>query len=351
MAERVARVTHWAIAVTLVFTLAATGRADVTLLLDGERLAVSTRANTVAGVLSEQEIDVAAHDRVFPPASTPVRDGLEIRVVRSHRIVIELNGAVHVVWTTGDTVGDVLRELGLDPDLVQPSRGARIERGTRLVLRDAVEVTVVHDGLEATVLSTAVDVAGLLSDLGVGLDADDEVTPPLDASVEGGARVVVVRVERHEVADERAVAYATQRRDDPALPRGQERVVQEGRAGLERVTYAVVERDGAVAERVVVARQVVRAPVARIVAVGTRPPYTQAGRASWYDAQPGACAHRTLPFGTRVTVTAVATGNTAVCTVADRGPYVDERVIDLDDAVFSQLAPLSRGVIDVQISW
>lgn len=79
---------------------------------------------------------------------------------------------------------------------------------------------------------------------------------------------------------------------------------------------------------------------------------SQTGGASWYDAAPpGTCAHRTLPKGTVVHITDVANGATATCTVEDRGPYVDGLVIDLAKDVFSQMAPLSTGVIQVRITW
>ena len=62
-------------------------------------------------------------------------------------------------------------------------------------------------------------------------------------------------------------------------------------------------------------------------------------------------AHRTLPFGTLVTITNLSTGATATCTVEDRGPYVDGLVIDLAKDVFTKLASLSTGTIQVRISW
>ena len=79
---------------------------------------------------------------------------------------------------------------------------------------------------------------------------------------------------------------------------------------------------------------------------------SETGGATWYDAAPpGTCAHRTLPFGTLVTITNLSTGATATCTVEDRGPYVDGLVIDLAKDVFSKLASLSTGTIQVRISW
>ena len=78
---------------------------------------------------------------------------------------------------------------------------------------------------------------------------------------------------------------------------------------------------------------------------------TESGKASWYDHQPGICAHKTLPFGTVVTVTNVANGKRTTCTVGDRGPFVEGWVIDLNPREFEQLAPRSAGVISVRLDW
>lgn len=83
----------------------------------------------------------------------------------------------------------------------------------------------------------------------------------------------------------------------------------------------------------------------------TAPPRTQTGKASWYQTTNGTCAHRTLPFGTIVKVTNLANGRTVSCRVADRGPFVAGRVIDLDREGFEQLTSASTGVIDVRIEW
>ena len=83
----------------------------------------------------------------------------------------------------------------------------------------------------------------------------------------------------------------------------------------------------------------------------TRPQNGQSGAASWYQTYDGTCAHRTIPKGTIITVVNTANGRQVSCRVADRGPYVAGRIIDLDLEVFNQLAPTGHGVIDVRISW
>lgn len=80
-------------------------------------------------------------------------------------------------------------------------------------------------------------------------------------------------------------------------------------------------------------------------------PNRQSGQATWYRWKRGNCAHNALPRGTRVTVTAVATGRTATCVVGDRGAFRDPTIIDLDASVFEQIAPLGAGRIAVVISW
>jgi rare lipoprotein A (peptidoglycan hydrolase) len=83
----------------------------------------------------------------------------------------------------------------------------------------------------------------------------------------------------------------------------------------------------------------------------TRPPHNQYGQASWYDAPDGTCAHQSLPFGTVITVTNLANGKQVKCTVEDRGPYQDGRIIDLAKTTFDDLAPPATGIIDVRIEW
>jgi rare lipoprotein A (peptidoglycan hydrolase) len=40
-----------------------------------------------------------------------------------------------------------------------------------------------------------------------------------------------------------------------------------------------------------------------------------------------------------------------VVTVNDRGPFLAGRVIDLCKPAFARIAPLSTGVVDVELGW
>lgn len=87
----------------------------------------------------------------------------------------------------------------------------------------------------------------------------------------------------------------------------------------------------------------------------TRPPTSAnsaTGIATWYaEAPPGKCASPWLPFGTTLTVTDIVTGVTITCVVDDREAAGSPHVVDLSPSGFEDMAPLSQGVIQVNISW
>jgi beta-lactam-binding protein with PASTA domain len=75
------------------------------------------------------------------------------------------------------------------------------------------------------------------------------------------------------------------------------------------------------------------------------------GDATWYRYIPGHCATWYLPRGTRITVRDLATGKVVHCIASDREAAHGNRVVDLDTVQFAELAPLSRGVVVVKVSW
>jgi rare lipoprotein A len=68
------------------------------------------------------------------------------------------------------------------------------------------------------------------------------------------------------------------------------------------------------------------------------------------DPDSNVIASRTLPIGTTVRVTNKANGKSAVVTVADRGPYVKGRVVDLTPKVADELDLTKVGVAPVVVA-
>ncbi|UOQ54389.1 septal ring lytic transglycosylase RlpA family protein [Hymenobacter cellulosivorans] len=86
------------------------------------------------------------------------------------------------------------------------------------------------------------------------------------------------------------------------------------------------------------------------------------GRASWYgrehqghrtsngerfDRFKYTCAHKTLPFGTKLRVTNPTNGKSVVVRVSDRGPFRHERILDLSEVAARPLDIVRRGAVSV----
>lgn len=68
-----------------------------------------------------------------------------------------------------------------------------------------------------------------------------------------------------------------------------------------------------------------------------------------YDCNAFTCAHRTLPFGTRLKITNPRNGKSVIVRVTDRGPFVRGRVVDLSYAAARELGTLASGVAYVKV--
>lgn len=86
------------------------------------------------------------------------------------------------------------------------------------------------------------------------------------------------------------------------------------------------------------------------------------GRASWYgrehqghrtssgarfDRNKYTCAHKTLPFGTKLRVTNPTNGKAVVVEVTDRGPYRHQRILDLAEVAARPLDIVRLGAVGV----
>ena len=60
------------------------------------------------------------------------------------------------------------------------------------------------------------------------------------------------------------------------------------------------------------------------------------------------CAHRMLPFGTKLEVKNPTNGKVVIVTVIDRGPFVKGRVLDLSRAAATKLNFMGKGLQKVQ---
>jgi rare lipoprotein A len=76
---------------------------------------------------------------------------------------------------------------------------------------------------------------------------------------------------------------------------------------------------------------------------------TQTASGEKFDTHELTAAHRTLPFGTRLRVTNVATGRSVTVRVNDRGPFVPGRVVDVSYSAAETLGMVGGGIAKVKL--
>jgi len=295
-------------------------------------------------------------------------------IQRSTLAVVALAASSSVFqWQTAAGEGPTRLHLSPVSDARLPDVGVWVMEGASLFRQEAgplaeasasapsagtssvVAVRVVVTGKVHDVLTNAATTGELLSAMGITPDASDRVLPSLQTPLHDGRSV---RFDRISISTRRIrtpIPPTTATRYVSSLAPGQIRWVQRGAAGtlLETVRVRVV--NGRIVSRRVLDRRVLREAVPAVREVGsssTGAAGVQVGEASWYDA-PGSgftAASPWLPFGTHVTVTNLATGESVVVVIDDRGPF-GGRVIDLSPEAFSALAPLGAGVMQVRLTW
>jgi len=76
---------------------------------------------------------------------------------------------------------------------------------------------------------------------------------------------------------------------------------------------------------------------------------TQTASGERFDTHELTAAHPTLPFGTRLRVTNVATGRSVTVRVNDRGPFVPGRVVDVSHSAAETLGMVGGGIAKVKL--
>ena len=322
---------------------------QVTLVVEGRPEAIRTMSANVGQLLVGEGIDLAAGLSVEPPPATRLADGMTVTVdsLAELRAVAGRTSGVGV-WVVEGITGPWSKIAG---QLVEGSPSASGAGIASVVAVRAVVMGKVHD-----VLTNAATAGELLSAMGITPDADDRVQPSPSTPLHVGSLIRFDQVRVFTKNVNAPIPFTTGTTTSTFLDPGEVRVVQSGVDGVLRTTYRVKVVNGRVVGRVVLDRHVMQEAVPERRKVGTTSSGgrsgSQVGEASWYDTPWDGltAAHPWLPFGTHVTVTNIATGESVVVVINDRGPF-GGRIIDLSDEAFAVLAPLGQGVMQVRLTW
>jgi uncharacterized protein YabE (DUF348 family) len=248
------------------------GGKSVDLRIDGQERTVHTSAGDVRGVLAAAHVSVGEHDLIAPDLRSPVRDGGRIVISRGHLLRLSVDGQVREVWVNADSVAEALSQLGYGTrDLVSVSRSKRLDTGvTNLAISSPKRLTIQRGSHKVAVLSAGPTVIQAVSDAGIVLAPNDQLSPPGSSPVTDNEVIRIRRVDYRTSVQQVEVPFATVQRQDPNSYVGSNSLVTAGQNGISRITYQLVYLDGKLAGRVAVWTTVVRPVVNRQTSVGTK---------------------------------------------------------------------------------
>ncbi len=155
----------------------------------------------------------------------------------------------------------------MSPALTTPlTEGAAIT----VVTLPTVTLTVGADPATPAVTEAAT-VGDVLAAAGVGLGADDTVTPAVDTPVTDGLQIAVTRISYVTETENEPVAQpADQTQNDSSMAAGSTSVVQQGQPGVAEVTYRTTVTNGQNGAREEVSRTTITEATPTITKVGTK---------------------------------------------------------------------------------
>jgi resuscitation-promoting factor RpfB len=247
---------------------------SLTLTVDGQSRTVHTYADTVSDVLQDEGLKTASHDVVLPSPTAVVSDGDTVVLNRARPLALTVDGVKTKVYVTARNVDQALEQLGYRADnlVLSASRSERLPLdGMQLTISTPKDVTLVHDGQQTVVTTTAGTAGALLAEQGITLGPDDTTSLYPSQALLGGMRLQVFRVQYQDVTVTSAVPHQTTQTQDPNAFVGTQTVTSPGADGSQTTVYKVTIVDGVETARQQLSNTVTKQPVTAQVTVGSKP--------------------------------------------------------------------------------
>ncbi|MCT9626534.1 transglycosylase family protein [Pseudarthrobacter equi] len=266
----------------------------ITLNVDGKVSSVQTFGGTVGQVVKGANIELKPADRVSPAIDASVHNGTVINVNQAKEVKVSLDGAEKTVSTTAQDVAGLVTELGVasTSSLSVPKDAQLALAGSFVSISTPKSVSIVADGKVNTTTTTAATVGDVLQGAGLTIGANDRTSQPANAHVVNNMVIKVSRVDNGQTAKTTEdVPFETVTTEDAEMLKGEKEVTQAGAAGKLEKTFKLVLVDGREASRTLVSEAVAVQPVAEKVTVGTKAkPVAQAAAAPAAGSNTGAAA-------------------------------------------------------------
>lgn len=245
---------------------------DVKIVDNGEEFTVTTSETEPIEILNTAGITLSSDDRM-DITSFREGEGGTIVINRLNSINIEFDKTIRTYSVYSSTVGDALSEIGVtvgQNDEVSYDLNDTVQNGMVIKIQAAFSVSISADGKTEKYAIGDGTVADLLNLAGIELGADDYTKPGVSSPLKAGMKVTVYRVEYKTEIKTEAVKYSVTKKNDNTLAAGKTKVITKGVNGSKEVTYKVKYVNGREDSREALSEVVLTQPSNEVVRVGTK---------------------------------------------------------------------------------
>jgi uncharacterized protein YabE (DUF348 family) len=246
---------------------------SVSLTVNGQEKQVRTHSDTVGALLKELKIDIRAEDSISPAIDKKIKDNIKVIYEASKPINIAVGDERRTIWTTADTVKELIQQENLDVtqhDKIEPALDTKLETDSSLKIDKAFQLTLNVDNKNQQVWTTSTTVADFLKKQNVTLNELDKVEPALTNKVDQEGAITVTRIEKVTDVVEEPIAFDVVTQSDNSIEKGKQKVIDSGKEGKREKHYEVVKENGKEISRKLLKTETVEESKNRVVALGTK---------------------------------------------------------------------------------
>lgn len=232
---------------------------------------IETTETVAEKVVAEAGIQLSENDRLILDDFNPGKDS-RIEIYRAGQVTFVHADGKTVDTTFAGTVEELIETQGVtlsDNLFSSVNVNAVVTNNLRVEIISAFDIIINVDGEEKAVQTTEKTVGDVLTEQGITLDEDDEVSPSADTVLSNGLVIDVLRVEYVTRETEEKIPFTTEKVNSSAMNKGTQKVTQKGVNGVKTFTYEDKVVNGVVESSELVSEEVTKEPVKEIIKVGT----------------------------------------------------------------------------------
>jgi resuscitation-promoting factor RpfB len=255
-------------------------KTPIFILADGQSYFLTTNIRIPARIISSAGLSLNSQDcvlyRGLPIAinsSLPDATSYNLIIRRSVKLTVNSPGGNRELITCAQTVGQAMAENGYTlyiADRIDPPADTPLERSLSISYQPSRSLSVLVDGMNISIRSSATTVGQALAEAGIPLMGLDSSIPPEYVQLPADGEIRIVRVTEAVNLTRRSIPFASRTEPSADLELDQQALIQGGEPGLSIIRERSRFQNGKEISKKIENENLVRPPQDRILGFGTK---------------------------------------------------------------------------------